>query len=60
MKEGLESSRIKQLKGQNDKQIIRGVSSNGLEFEGFKNTVTGEIENFYPVLKFEEDKETAK
>lgn len=60
MKEGLESSGIKQLKGQNDKQIIRGVSSNGLEFEGFKNTVTGEIENFYPVLKFEEDKETAK
>lgn len=52
MEEGIESSRVKQLKGQTDKQMIRGVSSNGLKFEGFKNTDTGEIENFYPVLKF--------
>lgn len=52
MEEGIESSRVKQLKGQTNKQMIRGVSSNGLKFEGFKNTDTGEIENFYPVLKF--------
>lgn len=55
MEEGIKSSRVKQLKGQTNKQMIQGASSNGLKFEGFKNTDTGEIENFYPVLKFGEN-----
>jgi len=55
MEEGLRSQRISQLKSQNNKQIIRGVSDNGLKFEGIKNIDTGEIENFYPVLKFGEN-----
>ncbi|CAH1225070.1 CdiA family toxin C-terminal domain-containing protein [Paenibacillus sp. JJ-223] len=55
MEEGINSKRVSQLKSQNNKQIIRGVSSNGLKFEGIKNIDTGEIENFYPVLKFGEN-----
>ncbi|WP_179283184.1 CdiA family toxin C-terminal domain-containing protein, partial [Paenibacillus taichungensis] len=55
MEEGIISQRLSQLKSQNNKQIIRGVSSNGLKFEGIKNIDTGEIENFYPVLKFGEN-----
>ncbi|MDN4088650.1 contractile injection system protein, VgrG/Pvc8 family [Paenibacillus polymyxa] len=55
MEEGIKSQRVNQLKSQANKQIIRGVSSNGLKFEGIKNIDTGEIENFYPVLKFGEN-----
>ncbi|WP_254612884.1 CdiA family toxin C-terminal domain-containing protein [Brevibacillus sp. HB1.1] len=55
MEEGIKSQRVNQLKSQTNKQKIQGVSSNGLKFEGIKNTDTGEIENFYPVLKFEEN-----
>ena len=54
MEEGIKSQRVSQLKSQTNKQIIRGVSSNGLKFEGIKNIDTGEIENFYPVFKFGE------
>ncbi|ANY66264.1 hypothetical protein BBD42_07125 [Paenibacillus sp. BIHB 4019] len=54
MEEGIKSQRVSQLKSQKNKQIIRGFSSNGLKFEGIRNVDTGEIENFYPVLKFGE------
>jgi hypothetical protein len=55
MEEGIISQRVIPLKSQSNKQLIRGVSSNGLKFEGIKNIDTGEIENFYPVLTFGEN-----
>lgn len=50
MEEGLKSSRVKYLEKQG-KEKIQGVSSTGLKFEGFRDINTGEITNFYPILK---------
>ncbi|MHC5218564.1 CdiA family toxin C-terminal domain-containing protein [Enterococcus sp. LJL128] len=32
-------------------RIVKGVSSNGIEFTGYFNDVTGEITNFHPSMK---------
>ncbi|PSA89736.1 TopI - like protein YobL [Bacillus atrophaeus] len=49
MENGLLKNQVDEL-GYQDK--IRGTSSNGLKFEGFRNKETGEISNFYPVIEF--------
>ncbi|CAI6053280.1 hypothetical protein PAECIP112173_01480 [Paenibacillus sp. JJ-100] len=51
MEEGISRLQIEKLEAQN-KEMIRGTSSNGLKFEAIRNIETGEIENFWPVLKF--------
>lgn len=32
-------------------QVIQGTTSNGLNFEGWKNKTSSEIESVYPVLE---------
>ncbi|MMZ67585.1 hypothetical protein D1872_301810 [compost metagenome] len=33
-------------------KVIQGTAPNGLKFEGWVNPKTGEIDSYYPVLKF--------
>ena len=49
MSEGLQSGRIFPT---NTNVIIKGESSNGIKFIGYKNPTTGEILNFHPVINF--------
>lgn len=32
---------------------VHGYASNGVEFEGYINLETGEITNFYPIIKWQ-------
>ena len=50
MKEGLDSVRLTFQNGSNT--IIDAVAPNGLKFKGYWNSITGEIDNFHPVLEW--------
>ncbi|WP_152392589.1 CdiA family toxin C-terminal domain-containing protein [Paenibacillus guangzhouensis] len=53
MENGISKSQVRQLESQG-KELIQGTATNGLKYEGIKNVETGEIENFWPVLKWSE------
>lgn len=38
-----------------DSGTIEGIADNGLKFMGYLDNATGEIKNFFPVLKFKGD-----
>ena len=50
MDEGILSNRITIQAGSNT--IIKGESSNGIKFLGYRNPVNGEINNFHPVINY--------
>lgn len=49
-KEALETGTLIHTRG--GQKVIQGTASNGLKFEGWINPQTGQIDSYYPVLKW--------